>query len=82
MLRVQPAGWRIVERWWNGNWGRLNQRRIWLSTDGETWRVEARQGDGDARVWSKDFVSELQARQLIREMKERAGGEWKQLGDS
>ena len=72
--------YRLVERWWNGVWGRLSQKRIWLWTNGEIWRVEARKGDGDADVWGKDFVSELEARLLVREMRERnPRDEWKEL---
>ncbi len=76
---MRPAGWALVERWWNGSFGRSSQRRIWLYTDGETWRVEARQGDGDAPEWHRDLVSELQARLLMRQMRERTGDDWKQL---
>lgn len=69
-----------MESWWNGSFGRLNQRRIWLHTDGETWRVEAREGDADAREWRRDFVSELDARLLVRQMRERNPQDgWKQL---
>jgi hypothetical protein len=46
-----------------------------------TWRVEARKGDGDAGVWSRDYSSEEDARAAIAAMMERTGGpgEWQDL---
>jgi len=72
--------WRMVARWWNGSFGRLNQRRIWLFTDGRVWRVQARQGDGDARVWERDVASENEARALIDAMLARTPrDDWRRL---
>jgi hypothetical protein len=67
-------------RWWNGRWGRLARRDIWLKLD-VTWRVEARKGDGDAGVWSRDYSSEEDARAAIAAMMKRTGGpeEWQDL---
>lgn len=71
---------KTVERWWNGQWGRLVRRDIWLKTDGTTWRVEARKGDGDSKVWGRDFgPDETAARTLVAEMKARGWTEWQQL---
>jgi hypothetical protein len=39
----------LIERWWNGRWGRLARRDIWLKRS-TTWRLEARQGDGDSDI--------------------------------
>jgi hypothetical protein len=67
-------------RWWNGRWGRLARRDIWLKLD-VTWRVEARKGDGDSGVWSHDYSSEEDARAAIAAMMDRTGGpgEWQDL---
>lgn len=71
---------KLVGWWWNGRWGRMARRHIWLHTDGVVWRVEARQGDNDARVWGRNFDTEAEARQLVEAMMERTNaGEWNDL---
>src|SRR5262245_7776770 len=67
-------------RWWNGRWGRLARRDIWLKHD-QVWRVEARKGDGDAKIWSHDYPTEHEARAAIAAMMKRTGGpgEWQDL---
>jgi len=74
---------RVVGRWWNGRFGRLSRRDIWLRTDGTLWRVEARRGDGDSPTWRHDYPQETQARAQVRAMIERTGGdiEWRDLSD-
>ncbi len=53
-----------VGRWWNGTWGRLSRRDVYLRT-GPVWEVEARQGgvDGSSRTWR--FDSEAEARAFV-----------------
>jgi hypothetical protein len=69
-----------VGRWWNGRWGRLARRDIWLKQK-HVWRVEARTGDGDAHVWTHGYPTEAEARTVIRAMIDRNGGpgEWRDL---
>jgi hypothetical protein len=69
-------------RWWNGRWGKLARRDIWLKLD-QTWRVEARQGDGDSKVWTHQYRTEADALAAIAAMMERTGGpdEWRLLSD-
>jgi len=76
--------WRVVASWWNGSFGRLAQRRIWLYTDGKVWRVQARHGDADARVWERDYTSEPDARAVIDAMLARtaATNDWHELPPS
>ena len=73
---MEPRG-----RWWNGRFGRMVRRDIWLLTDGSTWRVEARTGDADSGKWHHDYADERQARGVIAGMIERTGGpaEWRDL---
>jgi hypothetical protein len=71
-----PAG-----TWWNGQYGRLVRRDIWRYTDGQTWRVEARQGDGDATVWHRDYGDEASARDLISNLLLTTGDTWRDLSD-
>jgi hypothetical protein len=70
----------LVGRWWNGQLSRATRRDIWLKHE-RVWRVEARQGDGHARVWTHDYASEREARSAIGAMIERTGGrsEWRKL---
>ena len=37
------------KHWWNGTWGRLARRDLYLYEDGGTWLVEARLGGADGR---------------------------------
>jgi hypothetical protein len=71
-------------RWWNGRFGRLARRDIWLLTNGTAWRVEARAGDGDAGKWQHDYADEERARSVVAAMMERTGGRgaWRDLQGS
>lgn len=70
-----------VGKWWNGTWGRLARRDIWLKCDGDLWVVEARKGDGDSKVWRRQFPGdEAGARALVAELLLRpVPGEWQQM---
>ena len=70
----------LLGHWWNRRWGRLARRDIWLKSD-IAWRVEARQGDGDSKIWSHEYATEADARAAINEMIDRTGGpgEWRVL---
>ena len=74
----------LVGRWWNGRFGRLARRDLWLKYDGDGhWKVEARQGDGDSRVWCRWHDSEILARAEIGAMMARSGGAdgWRDITD-
>jgi hypothetical protein len=60
-------------RWWNGELSRNTRRGIWLKRD-HVWRVDARQGNGHAHVWTHDYPNEDDARAAIAAMIERTGG--------
>jgi len=68
-----------VARYWNGQFGRLARRDIWLKTDGVSWRVEARRGDGDASVWGRDYLTEAAARADMAALMERTHDTWRDL---
>jgi hypothetical protein len=76
---MEPRG-----RWWNGRFGKLARRDIWLLTDGAVWRVEARTGDADSRKWRHDYVAEQEARAVVAAMIDRTGGpaQWRDLFDA
>jgi hypothetical protein len=64
-------------RWWNGRYGRLARRDVWLKSDRTTWRVEARDGDGDSRVCGRDYPDEAAARAMVAEVLARGSDEWR-----
>lgn len=68
-----------VEWWWNGRWGRLARRDIWLKNDGALWWAEARKGDGDAKVWRSRPGDEGAAREEVTMLLLRGGTDWKNL---
>lgn len=68
----------VVGRWWNGRFGRIARRDVWLERD-VRWRVRARQGDGDSPVWVRECANEAAARQLVDELLARGADEWRDL---
>lgn len=68
---------RLVEHWWNGNWGHLFRRDIWLRTDGTVWRVEVRRGEAEV---FRDYDAEDDARAQVAELL-RERGPWQRLRD-
>jgi hypothetical protein len=70
----------LIGRWWNGQLSRNTRRDIWLKQD-LVWRVEAREGDGHAKVWTHEYPTEDDARAAIAAMIERSGGpaEWQEF---
>jgi hypothetical protein len=72
-------GVETVGRWWNGSWGRLARRDIWLSTDGRRWVVRFRHGGDDGREGEFVFAEEAEARRLVERLIEVAPGGWREL---
>jgi hypothetical protein len=68
----------VLGRWWNGVWGRMGRRDVWLST---TYTVTARQGDpGSGKVLRWHFRSEDAARAMVVKLQEAPGpGAWKEM---
>jgi hypothetical protein len=55
--RVRKLGdVQLVQRWWNGRFGRLARRDIWLEQD-TTWQVRSRKGDGASPATTWRFES-------------------------
>lgn len=69
----------VVERWWNGHWGRLFRRDIVLRSDGQRWQVWIREGGADAARHSHvEYDSEADARvELSRQLAD--GQQWKRM---
>lgn len=70
----------LVGRWWNGIWGQLARRDIWLYRQA-AWHVHAREGDSETgRELRWQFQSEAEARAMVdRLMRARGPGEWRDL---
>lgn len=66
------------KHWWNGIWGRLARRDVYLYVDGDQWLVEARTGgaDGQSRWFEHDDPDAAldRARGLLI-----GPGEWREL---
>jgi hypothetical protein len=71
----------VLGRWWNGVWGRLARRDIWLTV---TYRVTARAGDSEhGKVLRWEFDSEEAARAMVVRLQTAVGpGEWRELGSA
>jgi hypothetical protein len=66
---------RLVQRWWNGRFGRLARRDIWLEHD-EVWHVRARQGDGESRIKSWTYPTRQDADAMLHRLRETGGDGW------
>ncbi|GAB3330798.1 hypothetical protein RMN56_12780 [Micromonospora halotolerans] len=69
-------------RWWNGSWGRMARRDIWLLSDGRLWRVRGRLGGDDGQEVSYDFPDERAARSMVDRMKKTSAGTWRDLTEA
>ena len=72
----------VAARWWNGIWGRLGRRDVWLTRQ-VRWKVVARAGDSETgRVLRWEFDTEPEALAMVqRLLAADAGGSWrKQAG--
>ncbi|RKN56157.1 hypothetical protein D7193_11495 [Micromonospora costi] len=66
-------------RWWNGVWGRLTRRDVWLTHESR-WRVVARAGDSETgQVLRWEFETEAEARAMIQRLLASGGGRWREL---
>ena len=67
--------------WWNGRWGRIARRDIYLRADGDRYVVEAREGGADgnrADVVSADRGGRSAARRRSTERPGRLAGAHRQ----
>ncbi|MFF0654943.1 hypothetical protein [Micromonospora tulbaghiae] len=77
------SGKELVARWWNGTWGRLTRRDVWLARE-IRWHVVARAGDSETgKVLRWEFDTEDEARQMVRRLVQAEGGQWREMnGDA
>lgn len=69
-------------RWWNGAWGRMARRDIWLMSDDDRWRVRGRVGGDEGREVNYQFDEEASARAMVERMMKTSVGRWRDLTDA
>lgn len=69
----------VVGRWWNGVWGRLARRDVWLVRQ-TRWKVIARAGDSETgQVLRWEFDSQAEAQAMIdRLLRAPSPGSWRE----
>ena len=66
------------KHWWNGKWGRLARRDVFLRTDGDRWYVEQRAGGAEGTSRFFEYGDEDDACEAVRGL--LAGpGNWREL---
>lgn len=73
----------VVERWWNGGWGRLVRRDVELARDGDRWQVTWWSGSDRDHAKQQSGLSEADARGLVDRCIRWAPGprsQWRNLG--
>jgi hypothetical protein len=68
----------LVKRWWNGRFGRIARRDVWLERE-EIWHVKARNGDGDSPVKAWVYPDRNQAEAMVQRLLPTGGDDWKDL---
>lgn len=69
-----------VGRWWNGSWGRLNRRDVWLWKTSTGWKVELSVGSLESgERESEDFVDEADARAFVQTALDTVDEQWRFL---
>jgi hypothetical protein len=66
------------KHWWNGTWGRLARRDVYLYEDGGTWLVESREGGAEGRSRWYEFADEEAALDQVRGLLDRPG-DWREV---
>ncbi|MFG1952493.1 hypothetical protein [Micromonospora sp. NPDC048830] len=70
----------VVRRWWNGSWGRLARRDVWLVRQ-TRWKVIARAGDTETgKVLLRwEFETEREAARMVdRLLRADTAGQWRE----
>ncbi|WP_244365808.1 hypothetical protein [Micromonospora echinofusca] len=69
----------VVRRWWNGSWGRLARRDVWLVRQ-TRWKVVARSGDSETgKVLRWEFDTQRDAGLMVeRLLRADAAGQWRE----
>ncbi|MFC8850042.1 MULTISPECIES: hypothetical protein [unclassified Micromonospora] len=66
------------KHWWNGKWGRLARRDVFLRVDGDRWHVEQRAGGAEGVSQFYEYPSVEEAEETVRALLAGADG-WREL---
>jgi len=66
------------KHWWNGTWGRLVRRDLYLYEDGGAWLVEARLGGADGRSRWFNYPDEDAALERVRDLMTESD-DWREI---
>ncbi|MFY1635577.1 hypothetical protein ACN27F_20270 [Solwaraspora sp. WMMB335] len=69
------------KHWWNGSWGRLARRDVFLRTDADKWFVEARSGGAEGTSRFAEYDDEEAAYDAVRRLL-GGPGEWREVAGS
>jgi hypothetical protein len=69
------------KHWWNGKWGRLARRDVYLRADADQWFVEQRAGGAEGVSRFYEFDGEDEAYEAVRLMLD-GPDDWRQLDGS
>lgn len=69
------------KHWWNGSWGRLARRDVFLRTDADRWFVEARSGGAEGASRFTEYATEETAYDAVRHLL-TGPGEWREVSDT
>jgi hypothetical protein len=67
------------KHWWNGKWGRLGRKDVYLRVSGDQWYVEQRTGGGDGVSHFFEFDGEDAALDTVRALLGGLDDEWREL---
>jgi hypothetical protein len=68
---------RVVKHWWNGRWGRLARRDVYVKVDSEPRSVvEARADGAEGRIKRQECRDEREALVLAERWREFGGDDW------
>ncbi|MEU8263988.1 hypothetical protein AB0C02_25615 [Micromonospora sp. NPDC048999] len=69
----------VVRRWWNGTWGRLARRDVWLVRQ-TRWKLIARAGDSETgKVLRWEFDTKQEALHMVdRLLRAETAGQWRE----
>ncbi len=71
-----------TRHWWNGRWGRLARREIFVKPVDGRWVVELRRGGEGGRSRARTFGSEAEALDWVENAVLEADGGWRQVDSS
>ncbi|MFG2044761.1 hypothetical protein [Dactylosporangium sp. NPDC048998] len=66
------------KHWWNGTWGRLARRDVYLFEDAGVWWVESREGGADGRSRRYEFTDEDRAMDCVSGLLAQPGN-WREI---